>query len=184
MQAMNNPSDTASTAHNATTFAQKQDGMTRSCDPPPTAQPRGSAAERSRQCVATEAEPNEPQRSDGEGVYHASMLLFWLGKILAPRVHGVADFRIIGPVRSCIGTACHSVELAMDDISDLILGTTMAINAIVEGRLAKTALIATAGFADTLDIGASGPRSRSMPRAGPWPPSRTGKLKGCLSAQD
>jgi len=52
-----------------------------------------------------------------------------------------------------IEAACHSVELAMDDISDLILGTTMATNAIVEGRLAKTALIATAGFADTVDIG-------------------------------
>ncbi|MGB3140897.1 MAG: hydantoinase/oxoprolinase N-terminal domain-containing protein, partial [Aestuariivirga sp.] len=52
-----------------------------------------------------------------------------------------------------IEAACHSVKLDLDDVSDLILGTTMATNAIVEGRLAKTALITTKGFADTLDIG-------------------------------
>jgi N-methylhydantoinase A len=52
-----------------------------------------------------------------------------------------------------IEAACRSVNLAIRDISDLILGTTMATNAIVEGRLARTVLITTDGFADTLDIG-------------------------------
>jgi N-methylhydantoinase A len=52
-----------------------------------------------------------------------------------------------------IEAACQAVDLAIDDVSDLILGTTMATNAIVEGRLARTALVATEGFADTLDIG-------------------------------
>jgi len=72
------------------------------------------------------------------------------------RSGAVRTAKTLTRVRDPIGgieTACHSVALAMDDISDLILGTTMATNAIVEGRLAKTALIATAGFADTLDIG-------------------------------
>jgi N-methylhydantoinase A len=52
-----------------------------------------------------------------------------------------------------IESACHSVSLALDDVSDLVLGTTMATNAIVEGRLARTALVTTKGFADTIDIG-------------------------------
>jgi N-methylhydantoinase A len=52
-----------------------------------------------------------------------------------------------------IEAACRSVSIELDDVSDLILGTTMATNAIVEGRLAKTALITTKGFADTIDIG-------------------------------
>lgn len=52
-----------------------------------------------------------------------------------------------------IAAAFRSVRLDLGDVSDLILGTTMATNAIVEGRLARTALIATKGFADTLDIG-------------------------------
>ncbi|MHA1153153.1 MAG: hydantoinase/oxoprolinase family protein [Alphaproteobacteria bacterium] len=37
--------------------------------------------------------------------------------------------------------------------ADLVHGTTVVTNAIVEGRLAKVALVATEGFADTLAIG-------------------------------
>ncbi len=49
--------------------------------------------------------------------------------------------------------ALAAVGLEWDDVSDLIHGTTMVTNAIVEGRLAKVALIATKGFKDTLAIG-------------------------------
>lgn len=52
-----------------------------------------------------------------------------------------------------MAAAFRSVQLGLGDVSDLILGTTMATNAIVEGRLARTVLITTQGFADTLDIG-------------------------------
>ncbi len=58
----------------------------------------------------------------------------------------------IDPV-NCIAAACGSVALELADVSDIMHGTTMATNAIVEGRLAPTALIATEGFAEVLDIG-------------------------------
>lgn len=54
---------------------------------------------------------------------------------------------------NCIAAACGSVDLGLSDVSDIMHGTTMATNAIVEGRLAPTALIATEGFAEVLDIG-------------------------------
>lgn len=53
----------------------------------------------------------------------------------------------------CIGAACDALEIALSDFTDIMHGTTMATNAIVEGRLAPTALIATEGFAEVLDIG-------------------------------
>src|SRR3979411_2432001 len=42
------------------------------------------------------------------------------------------------------------------DIDVFIHGTTLATNAIIERRGAKTALIATQGFRDVLDIGMKG----------------------------
>jgi N-methylhydantoinase A len=54
---------------------------------------------------------------------------------------------------SGIEAACASVGLELGAVSDLMHGTTMATNAVVEGRLAPIALIVTEGFADTLDIG-------------------------------
>ncbi len=56
------------------------------------------------------------------------------------------------PVAGIIA-ACGSVGLELSDVSDIMHGTTMATNAIVEGRLAPIALIATEGFAEVLDIG-------------------------------
>lgn len=53
----------------------------------------------------------------------------------------------------CIGAACEALDIAISDVSDIMHGTTMATNAIVEGRLAPAALIATEGFAEVLDIG-------------------------------
>ncbi len=52
-----------------------------------------------------------------------------------------------------IVTACRSIGIELPAASDIMYGTTMATNAIVEGRLAPIALIATEGFAEVLDIG-------------------------------
>ena len=49
--------------------------------------------------------------------------------------------------------ALRAVGLEWEDVDDLIHGTTLVTNAIVEGDLAEVALIATRGFSDTLAIG-------------------------------
>ncbi|MCH8037266.1 MAG: hydantoinase/oxoprolinase family protein, partial [Proteobacteria bacterium] len=49
--------------------------------------------------------------------------------------------------------ALEAVGIDWAEVADLVHGTTVVTNAIVEGRLAKVALVATAGFADTLAIG-------------------------------
>lgn len=49
--------------------------------------------------------------------------------------------------------AFNAVGLQWSDIADLIHGTTMVTNAIVEDELAEVALISTEGFSDTLAIG-------------------------------
>ena len=49
--------------------------------------------------------------------------------------------------------ALGAVGLQWQDVADLIHGTTMVTNAIVEDDLAEVALIATQGFSDTLAIG-------------------------------
>ena len=49
--------------------------------------------------------------------------------------------------------ALEVVGIPWDGVDDLMHGTTMVTNAIVEDRLAEVALIATRGFADTLAIG-------------------------------
>ncbi len=56
------------------------------------------------------------------------------------------------PVAS-VDAALAAVGLGWDQVSDLMHGTTMATNAIVEGKLARVALITTKGFRDTLAIG-------------------------------
>ncbi|MDH3474241.1 MAG: hydantoinase/oxoprolinase family protein [Rhodospirillales bacterium] len=56
------------------------------------------------------------------------------------------------PVAS-IAAAHKAVGLDWAAVSDLMHGTTMATNAIVEDRLAPVALIATEGFRDTIEIG-------------------------------
>ena len=47
----------------------------------------------------------------------------------------------------------RAVGVDWDRAADLVHGTTVVTNAIVKGRLAKVALVATEGFADTLVIG-------------------------------
>jgi N-methylhydantoinase A len=49
--------------------------------------------------------------------------------------------------------ALDAIGIAWRDVDDLVHGTTMVTNAIVEKRLARVALIATEGFVDTLAIG-------------------------------
>ncbi|MEZ5785218.1 MAG: hydantoinase/oxoprolinase family protein [Xanthobacteraceae bacterium] len=49
--------------------------------------------------------------------------------------------------------ALAAVDLDWDRVGDLVHGTTMVTNAIVQGQFARTALITTSGFADTLAIG-------------------------------
>lgn len=55
--------------------------------------------------------------------------------------------------RTGLENALSAVGLAWSDVADLMHGTTLITNAIVEGRLAKVALIATEGFGDSLAIG-------------------------------
>ena len=56
------------------------------------------------------------------------------------------------PVAS-VDAALDAVGLGWDDVDDLMHGTTLATNAIVEDKLAPVALLATAGFGDVLAIG-------------------------------
>ena len=49
--------------------------------------------------------------------------------------------------------ALEAVGLDWSDVDDLIHGTTLITNAIIEDDLAKVALVATRGFRDTLEIG-------------------------------
>ncbi len=59
------------------------------------------------------------------------------------------------PVAS-IKAALAAADLATEDVADLIHGTTLVTNAIVEDRVEQVALVATRGFEDVLDIGRAG----------------------------
>ncbi len=59
---------------------------------------------------------------------------------------------IRSPIASIVA-AYEAVNVSWAEVSDLMHGTTMATNAIVEGNLAPLALVATEGFSDTIDIG-------------------------------
>jgi N-methylhydantoinase A len=59
------------------------------------------------------------------------------------------------PKNPAIGTI-HSIErfaVPFDEVSFLVHGTTVVINALIESKGAKTALITTEGFRDVLEIG-------------------------------
>ncbi len=64
------------------------------------------------------------------------------------KVPSRSDDRVAGLL-----AALHAVDLAWADVDDLVHGTTLVTNAIVEDDLAEVALIATRGFSDTLAIG-------------------------------
>lgn len=61
------------------------------------------------------------------------------------------------PGNPAIGTM-QSIErfgVPLEEVSFLVHGTTVVINALIEGKGAKTALITTSGFRDVLEIGRS-----------------------------
>src|SRR6202008_3945899 len=55
-------------------------------------------------------------------------------------------------VLEAIGSGLREAELAPADLSIIIHGTTLATNAIIERKGAKTALLTTEGFRDTIEI--------------------------------
>jgi len=71
-----------------------------------------------------------------------------LGDVRAAKVATNVDDRVKGVL-----AALQALSLDWAEVDDLILGTTMVTNAIVEDDLAEVALITTAGFSDTLAIG-------------------------------
>lgn len=70
------------------------------------------------------------------------------GKLLTAKVPTNPGDRVASLI-----SGLAAVGLDWGEVSDLVHGTTMVTNAIVEGRFAKVALISTKGFADTLAIG-------------------------------
>ncbi len=54
---------------------------------------------------------------------------------------------------AAIGDGIAAVGLSLDDIANVIHGTTRVTNAIVEDKLPPVALIATQGFSDSIEIG-------------------------------
>src|SRR5947207_7216518 len=58
-----------------------------------------------------------------------------------------------GGETTSLQAALAAVGLEWNDVAALVHGTTMVTNALIEGRLADVALVATAGFADTVEIG-------------------------------
>jgi N-methylhydantoinase A len=70
------------------------------------------------------------------------------GEIRSAKVDTRTDDRVKGLL-----AALEAVGLAWADVDDLIHGTTMVTNAIVEDDLDEVALIATEGFSDTIEIG-------------------------------
>ena len=70
------------------------------------------------------------------------------GEIRSAKVSTRIDDRVAG-----LKLALAAVGLEWSDVDDLIHGTTMVTNAIVENNLATVALVATEGFSDSLEIG-------------------------------
>ncbi len=70
------------------------------------------------------------------------------GEVRSAKVDTRVDDRVRGLV-----AAIAAVGLEWSDVDDLIHGTTMVTNAIVEDELDDVALVATGGFSDVLDIG-------------------------------
>ena len=70
------------------------------------------------------------------------------GEVRVAKVPSRSDDRVAGLV-----AALRAVALAWPEVDDLIHGTTIVTNAIVQDDHAEVALIATRGFSDTLAIG-------------------------------
>src|SRR5271157_6061342 len=73
------------------------------------------------------------------------------GRRFTSKVLTVAD----APERSvlqAIAAVLHEAALAPSELSIIIHGTTLATNALIERKGARTALITTLGFRDTIEI--------------------------------
>ncbi len=60
---------------------------------------------------------------------------------------------VSGEPEESLDAALAAVGLAWDAVADLMHGTTLVTNAIVQNKLSPVALIATEGFGDTIEIG-------------------------------
>lgn len=72
------------------------------------------------------------------------------GKIKVSKVSSTPDNPAVGTIRSI-----ERFDVPLNEVSFLAHGTTVVINALIEGKGAKTALITTKGFRDVLEIGRS-----------------------------
>ncbi len=93
------------------------------------------------------------------------------GEIAQAKVRSHPDDAIAGLL-----AALEAVGIPWERVDDLMHGSTLITNAIVEDRLAEVALIATEGFADTLAIGRQNRRHLYRldlePKARPQVPER------------
>jgi len=72
------------------------------------------------------------------------------GKIEVSKVSSTPKNPAVGTIQSM-----ERFEIPLNEVSFLVHGTTVVINALIEGKGAKTALITTKGFRDVLEIGRS-----------------------------
>ncbi|MCK4246613.1 hydantoinase/oxoprolinase family protein, partial [Candidatus Bipolaricaulota bacterium] len=72
------------------------------------------------------------------------------GKIEVSKVSSTPDNPAIGTIQGI-----EKFGIPLSEVSFLAHGTTVVINALIEGKGAKTALITTKGFRDVLEIGRS-----------------------------
>jgi len=70
------------------------------------------------------------------------------GKITASKVSSTPNNPAIGTLQGI-----EKLNIQLGDVAFLAHGTTVVINALIEGKGAKTALITTTGFRDVLEIG-------------------------------
>ena len=99
--------------------------------------------------------------------------------------------RVFDGFKASVERAAHTLGLTGDDVlraADVIVyGTTHATNAVLTGRVARTALLVTEGFADTLTLREGGRRNVFDSRAAyppPYIPQRlTFELRERVSAE-
>ena len=72
------------------------------------------------------------------------------GKIQVSKVSSTPKNPATGTIQSM-----ERFGVPLEEVTFLVHGTTVVINALIEGKGAKTALITTKGFRDVLEIGRS-----------------------------
>jgi len=73
------------------------------------------------------------------------------GTVTTAKVPTAAD--PVDGVIAGVRRACDTADVDPDDVDSFRHATTVAVNALLEGEAAKTALVTTAGFADVIEIG-------------------------------